>query len=220
MSYPGRTPDRVRSPRREGRLARSAIQVAHPRTLQQQCGVRAIPAAPVGLLHCRRAGSPTRARPRQWREILADALAQREAISVRSTVIDHLRRTPTRAEATAARRAAHGLAASGQATILRIRPPGFDGPGSPHLVIARPGIAMSSESLDELADVSIADRARQRFEPMARARDLAEAVELLCAAVEAIPADRLHRAEAELVAVIEGSLETLRRIKRQLRRGV
>lgn len=35
-----------------------------------------------------------RARPRQWRDILAAALAQQVAISVRGTVISHLRRTP------------------------------------------------------------------------------------------------------------------------------
>ena len=59
-----------------------------------------------------------RARPRQWRDLLAAALAEHEAISVRRTVISHLRRTPTRAEITAARRAAHRLAANGRATIL------------------------------------------------------------------------------------------------------
>jgi hypothetical protein len=75
---------------------------------------------------------------RQWRDILTAALAQQDAISVRGTVISHLRRTPTRAEITAARRAAHRLAASGQATILRLKPPGFHRPGSPHLILARP----------------------------------------------------------------------------------
>jgi hypothetical protein len=58
-----------------------------------------------------------RARPRQWRDILTAALAQQEAISVRGTVTDHLRRPPTRAEITAARRAAHRLAANGQAGV-------------------------------------------------------------------------------------------------------
>jgi hypothetical protein len=100
--------------------------------------------------HLRRAGvamrppgrqKPTalRAPPRQWREILTDALAREEVINVRGTVNNHLRRTPTRAEITAARRAAHGIAASGQATILRVRPPGFDaGRRSAYLIFARP----------------------------------------------------------------------------------
>ena len=43
-----------------------------------------------------------RARPRRWRDLLASALAEHGAISVRGTVISHLRRTPTRAEITAA----------------------------------------------------------------------------------------------------------------------
>ena len=80
-----------------------------------------------------------RTRPRQWRDILAFALAQREIISVRGTVIDHLRRTPTRAEATAARRAAHGLAAGGRAMIFRVKPSGVDARRrSAHLILARP----------------------------------------------------------------------------------
>jgi hypothetical protein len=163
--------------------------------------------------------SPTsRARGRQWRDILAFALAQREAISVgcgylgacagvltphrrRSAIIDYLRRTPTRAEITATRRAAHRLAASGQATILRVKPSGVDAVrGSAHLILARPGAATQSESLDQLADISIADKASQRFEPTAMAKDLATSVELLSAAIEAIPADRLHRTDAEQLA--------------------
>lgn len=56
-------------------------------------------------------------------------------ISVRGAVISHLRLTPTRAEITAARPAAHRLAASGQAMILHVRLPGFDGPGSAHLAL-------------------------------------------------------------------------------------
>jgi nucleotide-binding universal stress UspA family protein len=59
--------------------------------------------------------APThRARPRQWRDILAFALAQREAIGVRSTVINHLRGTPRRAEITAARRAPTALQPAGK----------------------------------------------------------------------------------------------------------
>jgi hypothetical protein len=59
--------------------------------------------------------APThRARPRQWRDILAFALAQREAICVRSTVINHLRGTPRRAEITAARRAPTALQPAGK----------------------------------------------------------------------------------------------------------
>ncbi len=163
-----------------------------------------------------------RARPRQWRDILVAALIQQDAISVRGTVITHLRRTPTRAEFTAARRAAHGLAASGQATILRVRPPGFDGRGgSAHLILARPGTTTQSGLLHELADVGLADRARQRFEPIVIAQDLAWSVELLAAAIEASSTDRLEQSDAErLVASLDASFEALRRIRRHLRRNL
>ncbi len=159
------------------------------------------------------------ARPRQWRDILAAALAQQAAISVRGTVIGYLRRTPTRAEITAARRAAHHLAAKGQATSLRVRPPGLDGPGSPHLIIARPGTT-ETELPSELADASLADRTQMRFEPTVMARDLATSVEMLSAAIEAIPADRLNPSDSErLLASLDASFEVLREIRRHLRRG-
>lgn len=42
------------------------------------------------------------------------------AIGVRAAVADHLGRAPTRAELTAARRAAHSLAALGRARVLHV----------------------------------------------------------------------------------------------------
>jgi hypothetical protein len=126
------------------------------------------------------------ARPRQWRDILAASLAQHEA--VRGTVISYLRRTPTRAEITAARRAAHRLAANGQASILRVKPAAFDGPGSPHLILVRPGTTPQGVLLDELSTANVSERTRLRFEPMVMAQDLATSVELLAAAIQAVPA--------------------------------
>jgi hypothetical protein len=80
---------------------------------------------------------------------------------------------------------------------------------------------MPSGSLDEIAEQSLADTTRQRFEPTVMARDLAEAVELLCAAVEAIPIDPLDQIEVErLVASIDASINALRQIRRHLRREV
>jgi hypothetical protein len=126
----------------------------------------------------------------------------------------------TRAEITASRRTAHGLAASGQATILRARPPGFDGPGSAHLILARAGtITTQSGLLDQIADASRADRTRMRFEPTVMAQDLATSVELLSAAIQAIPSDRLDQSDAKrLVASLDASFEALRQIRRHLRR--
>lgn len=162
-----------------------------------------------------------RARPRKWRDILAAALAQQEAISVRGTVINHLRREPTRAEITAARRAAHGLAASGRATILRFKLSEIDGPGSPHLILARPGSAMRRGVFDDLAEASVADRTLLRFEPLVMAQELATTVELLSAAIQAIPPDLLNPPEAErLLISLDASFEALRQIRRNLRREV
>jgi hypothetical protein len=164
-----------------------------------------------------------RARPRQWRDILASALAEHEAISVRGTVIDHLRRTPTRAEITAARRAAHRLAANGRATILHIRPPGLEGGGgSAYLILARQGTAPASGLLDELADTThFEESSRIRFEPTVMAQELAASVELLAAAIQAIPFDRLGQSDAKRLAIaIERPLEILRQIRRHLRREI
>jgi hypothetical protein len=159
--------------------------------------------------------------PRQWRDILTKALAQHEAVSVRGTVISYLRRTPTRAEITAARRAAHRLAAAGQATIIRVRPRGFDGPGSPHLILVRPGTVAQRGLLDDLADASAADNDRARFEPMVMAQDLATSVELLADAIQVVLTDRLDQSDRErLLASLDASFEALRLIRRHLRREV
>src|SRR5215213_5722285 len=72
----------------------------------------------------RRARPPKSQRLGRWQQVLADALDQNLAIGVRAAVADHLGRGPTRAELTAARRAAHSLAALGRAGVLRM--PGAD----------------------------------------------------------------------------------------------
>lgn len=56
--------------------------------------------------------------------MLADSLEQHLAIGVRAAVADQLCRAPNRAELTAARRAAHDVAASGRARVLYV--PGAD----------------------------------------------------------------------------------------------
>jgi hypothetical protein len=61
--------------------------------------------------------------------------------------------SPTRAELTAARRAAHGLAASGRARILHV--PGADGDADAgdrnYLVLAKPNVIMNDSRLRGLA---------------------------------------------------------------------
>jgi hypothetical protein len=72
----------------------------------------------------RKARPPKPARFGRWQQVLADALDQHLAIGVRAAITDHLGRVPTRAELTAARRAAHGLAGLGRARVLHV--PGVD----------------------------------------------------------------------------------------------
>src|SRR6185436_13709787 len=81
----------------------------------------------------------------RWQQVLVDALDQHLAIGVRAAVADHLGRSPTRAELTAARRAAHSLAAVGRAQLLHA--PGADadsGVGDrDYLVLAKPNVIMN-----------------------------------------------------------------------------
>ena len=157
----------------------------------------------------------------QWREILANALSRTEAVSVRDTVAEYLRRTPTKSEITAARRAAHRLVERGQASLLHVRPPESDsGPGGQYLVLVRPGTNLSQRELDSLAaDSTDVTRGRsRRFEPTAIAHDLAESVELLTAAVQAIASDQLDPSAAQrLAASVGASLENLTAIQRHLK---
>ena len=69
--------------------------------------------------------------------------------------------------------------------------------GAPIWSLPAPGVATQSGLLDELADATLADRTRMQFEPMVMAQDLAACVELLAAAIEAIPADLLNPSDAE-----------------------
>jgi hypothetical protein len=71
-----------------------------------------------------RSRPPMPARLGRWQQVLADALDQNLAIGVRAAVADHLGRAPNRAELTAARRDAHGLAALGRARVFHV--PGAD----------------------------------------------------------------------------------------------
>jgi hypothetical protein len=73
----------------------------------------------------RRARPPKPPRLGRWQQVLADALDQNLAVGVRAAVADHLGRASTRAELTAARRAAHSLASNGYARVLHV--PGENG---------------------------------------------------------------------------------------------
>jgi transcriptional regulator with XRE-family HTH domain len=81
----------------------------------------------------------------RWQQVLADALDRNLAIGVRAAVADHLGRAPTRAELSAARRAAHSLTALGHARVFYV--PGADADANVgdrnHLVLAKPNVIMN-----------------------------------------------------------------------------
>ena len=85
--------------------------------------------------------------------MLADALDQNLASGIRAAVVDHLGRAPTRAELTAARRAAHSLAALGWARVFYV--PGTDADAyagdRSYLVLAKPNMVMNDMRLRGLA---------------------------------------------------------------------
>jgi hypothetical protein len=93
----------------------------------------------------RKARPPKSPRLGRWQQVLADALDQNLAIGVRAAVADHLGRAPPRPELNAARRAAHSLAASGRARLLRV--PGADVAAKEgdrtYLVLAKPNVIMN-----------------------------------------------------------------------------
>ena len=101
----------------------------------------------------RRARPPKTPRLGRWQQVLADALDKHLAIGVRAAVADHLGRAPSRAELTAARRAAHSLAALGRARVLHV--PGTDAGGNAgdriYLVVAKPNVIMNDARLRGLA---------------------------------------------------------------------
>ena len=89
----------------------------------------------------------------RWQQVLVDALDQHLAIGVRAAVADHLGRSPTRAELTAARRAAHSLTALGRARTFHV--PGADADANAgdrnYLVLAKPNVIMNDIRLRGLA---------------------------------------------------------------------
>jgi hypothetical protein len=101
----------------------------------------------------RRAQPPRPQRLGRWEQVLADELEENLAIGVRAAVADHLGRAPTRAELTAARRAAHGLAALGRARVFHV--PGSDADADAgdrnYLVLAKPNVIMNDIRLRGLA---------------------------------------------------------------------
>jgi hypothetical protein len=169
----------------------------------------------------RRARPPKAARSGRWQQVLADALDQNLAIGVRAAVVDRLGRAPTRAELTAARRAAHSLAALGRARILYV--PGADGDGDVgdrnYLVLAKPNVIMNDTRLRGLAvagsDVPVGSAPTTTPRRSGTSNGPFEMQPL----VPSIQVDRLEsKSAADVAASLADAIEELHRLERHLDR--
>jgi predicted DNA-binding transcriptional regulator AlpA len=172
----------------------------------------------------RRARPPEPPRLGRWQRVLADALDQHLAIGVRAAVADHLGRVPTRAELTAARRAAHGLAALGRARVLRM--PGADTDADlgdrTYLVLAKPDVIMNDIRFRGLA-VAGNDAAGRRspHNHAQAARNLKRSLRYAAAGARLIQAEGLDSTSAaDVAASLADALEELHRLKRSLDRRI
>jgi hypothetical protein len=172
----------------------------------------------------RRARPPKPPRLGRWQQVLADALDKNLAIGVRAAVADHLGRAPTRVELTAARRAAHSLAASGRARVLHL--PGADRDADTgdrnYLVLAKPNVIMNDIRLRRLA-VAGSDAAGRKSPDnhTQTARNLKRALGNAAAGARVIQAEGLDSVSAaDLAASLDDALEELHRLQRSLDRRI
>jgi hypothetical protein len=158
----------------------------------------------------------------RWQQVLADALDQNLAIGVRAAVADHLGRAPTRAELTEARRAAHGLAALGRASVLHV--PGTDADDNAgdrmYLVLAKAHVIMNDIRLRGLAVAGGNAAGRKSPDNHAQtARNLRRMLRNAAAGARLIQADGLDsKSAADVSASLADALEELHRLKRRLDR--
>ena len=172
----------------------------------------------------RRARPPKPPRLGRWQQVLADALDQNLAIGVRAAVADHLGRAPTRAELTAARRAAHSLAALGRARVLHV--PGADADANAgdrnYLVLAKPNVIMNDIRLRGLA-VAGSDAAGRKspHNHAQTARNLRRSLRNAAAGARLIQAEGLDsKSAADVAASLADALEELHRLQRSLDRRI
>jgi hypothetical protein len=172
----------------------------------------------------RRARPPKAPRLGHWQQVLSDALEQNLAIGVRAAVADHLGRAPTRAELTAARRAAHGLAALGRARVFHV--PGADadanaGDRNP-LVLARPNVIINDIRLRGLAVAGSDGAGRKSPHNHAQtARNLKHSLRNAAAGARLIRAEGLDsESAADVAASLADALEELHRLERRLDRRI
>jgi hypothetical protein len=172
----------------------------------------------------RRARPPKRPRLGRWQQVLADALDQHLAIGVRAAVADHLGRTPTRAELTAARRAAHGLAALGRARLLHVSGANGDANGGDrtYLALAKPDVIMNDIRLRGLAVAgSEAAGRKSPHNHVQTVRNLKRSLRNAAAGARLIQAESLEsKSVADLAAFLADALDELHRLQRSLDRRI
>jgi hypothetical protein len=160
----------------------------------------------------------------RWQQVFADALHQNLAIGVRAAVADHLGRAPTRAELTAARRAAHSYAALGCARVLYV--PGSDADGNAgdrnYLALARPNVIMNDTRLRGLVIAGSHAAGRKNPHNHAQtARNLRRSLRNAAVGARLIQAEGLDSKSADdLAASLEGALMELHRLERSLDRRI
>jgi hypothetical protein len=168
-------------------------------------------------------GGPFRRSPPRlgrWQQVLADGLDKNLAIGVRAAVADYLGRAPTRAELTAARRAAHSLAALGRARVLYV--PGADADDNAgdrnYLALAKPNVIMNDIRLRGLT-VAGSDAAGRRspHNHGQTVRNLRRSLRIAAAGARLIQAEGLDtKSAAEFAASLADALVELRRLERRL----
>ena len=172
----------------------------------------------------RRARPPKPPRLGRWQQVLADVLDQNLAIGVRAAVADHLGRAPTRAELTAARRAAHSLATLGRARVLHVA--GADAVNTSgdrnYLVLAKPNVIMNDIRLRGLAVAGSDAAGRKTSHNHAQtARNLRRSLRNAAAGARLIQAEGLDsNSAADVAASLADALEELHRLQRRLDRRI
>lgn len=137
---------------------------------------------------------------------------------------DHLGRDPSRAELTAARRAAHSLAALGRARVLHV--PGADADDNAgdrtYLVLAKPDVTMNDIRLRGLG-VAGNDAAGRRspHNHAQTARNLRRSLRSAAAGALLIQAEGLDsESAADVAASLADALDELQRLQRRLDRRI
>jgi hypothetical protein len=222
--------------RRAGVAVRRGGPPAHPTSTQQILELRDQGlswnevAEQVGMTRSgawsryRRAERPESPRLGRWQQVLADALDKNLAVGVWAAVADHLGRSPTRAELTAARRAAHRLAALGRARALHV--PGADADANAgdrtYLVLAKPNVIMNELRLRGLAVAGSDASGRKSPDNHAQTvRNLKRILRNAAIGARLLQADGLDsKSAAEMAVSLADALDELHRLQRGLDRRI